>query len=50
LFLPCGILRNLLNLLSFLGGGAYAVAMYEAGKMYDAPHPALNNYDVASLW
>ncbi len=32
-----GYLHNLLTLPPFLGGGVYAVAMYEVGKMYNAP-------------
>jgi len=36
LFRP-GYLHNLFNLPPFLGGGVYAAAMYEIGKMYNAP-------------
>ena len=32
-----GYLHNLANLPPFLGGGIYAVAMFEIGKMYNAP-------------
>ena len=32
-----GYLHNLLTLPPFLGGGLYAVTMYEVGKMYNAP-------------
>ena len=32
-----GYLHNLINLPPFLGGGAYGVALYEVGKMYNAP-------------
>ena len=32
-----GYLHNMFTLPPFLGGGIYAVAMYEVGKMYNAP-------------
>jgi NTE family protein len=32
-----GYLHNLINLPPFLGGGVYGVALYEIGKMYNAP-------------